>query len=407
MTDRAPTPTPNYSPGVTSSRQRVLVVALVALAVLAVVAVALSGGPGVGTPVPSATPTSASPSPTASPAAGSPSPTATTAAPTASSTPVPSARAALVTRRGEQTIIRSESDPTPIHTVRSLSVSPDGSRVAYWTESGRTAELRFLELGGSERVVARFPEKLGRGIAWSSDGTGLVVTLADRPATPTPTGDIARTLHAVDIASGSTRQVYELTGPPGPHLMPLAWRRDPELFVAYETGPGGYEFGYTVIRSDAAPVRSDPESDLIGMEVSSDGAFVGASSVFEDGTIKVWPLEDFSRQTELRPASGERIGQRFWWPGARAIVFAIGRQSGGTWQNTRIERWEVATGVRTVVRSFADTAQLVTFYPRADGSGLIVLRPDRTWEAIDLASGSATPIPLETGEVIVGTVLIR
>jgi hypothetical protein len=101
-------------------------------------------------------------------------------------------------------VIRTESDATPILTLPSYGLVSDGSRVAYWLESTGGTELHALELGsGNDRIVARFPERRGIRIAWSTDGTGLLVSLDEARH---PQFFIARVLVAVDIASGTTRR---------------------------------------------------------------------------------------------------------------------------------------------------------------------------------------------------------
>lgn len=343
---------------------------------------------------------------------GAPTASAALATPRIEPTVAPVAgRPGLLTRRGEQIIVRPESDTSPIHIIPSLGLSADGSRVAYWTESGGAAALHVMELGGTDRVVVTFPDRIGAGIAWSTDGSGLLVSIAGRPppgASPIQHSVIARVLHAVDIASGSSREVYQGIGPSGASVMPLVWRREPEIFAAYETGPGGYAFGYTVIRPGQPPVRSDPGADTVAMRASSDGAFVFAQWLFEPGaTVKAWPLEDFSQQVELRAKSGEQLGQPRWWPDQRVITVEVGRSEGGAWRDLRIERWDPASGARVVLQRLPDGGSLGSYFTRADGSGFITFGPGRAWYASDLISGSTTEVPLAEGEVILGTVLIR
>lgn len=193
----------------------------------------------------------------------------------------------------------------------SFGFSPDGSRLTYWTASAGAAELHVLEFGGSDRVIATFPGRRSGGIAWSTDGTGLLVSVAD---CGDPRFLIPRVLMAVDLATCTSREVYRGIGPSGASVVPLVWRRTPEIFAAYETGPGGFSFGYTVIRPGQPPVRTEPDGRVIGMAASSDGTFVSGNWLDEGmGTIKVWSVDDFSKKTELRLAADERLGQQYWW----------------------------------------------------------------------------------------------
>jgi hypothetical protein len=216
---------------------------------------------------------------------------------------------------------------------------------------------------------------------------------------------------AVDIASGASREVYRGIGPSGASVVPLVWRRVPEIFAAYETGPGGFSFGYTVIRPGQPPVRTEPDGRVVGMAASSDGVLVSGTWLDEGlGTIKVWPVDDFSKKTDLRLATDERLAQQYWWPESREIAFAVGRYIDGSWRDRRIERWDPATGARTVLKRLIDgVPQLGAFLVRADGSGLLIQgqAPAFAWEVTDLRSGVTTVVPQLQGENILRTVMIR
>jgi len=300
-------------------------------------------------------------------------------------------------------------DATPIRTVPSSQFTSDGSRVTYWTVSAGASELHVLELtGGNDRIVATFPDRRPGGIAWSTDGTGLLVSVDD---SADPRYSIARVMLAVDVASGATREVYRGIGPSGASVMPLVWRRSPEIFAAYETGPGGYSFGYTVIRPGQAPIRTDPDTSVLGMTASGDGAVVSGLWLFEGGggVIKVWPVDDFSKKTELRLPADERIGQQYWWPGRNEIAYLAWRPADGMSRDRRIERWDPVSGARVVLARLADDVQPGAFLVRADGSGVLTLGPypPGAWEVHDLASGTAFKVPQMPGENFLRTVLLR
>ena len=304
-------------------------------------------------------------------------------------------------------MVRAEADTTPIRTVPSFGFSSDGSRLTYWTESAGAAELHVLEIGGSDRVVTTFPGRRPGGIAWSTDGTGLLVSLDD---SGDPRFLIARAVVAVDVASGASREVYRGTGPSGASVVPLIWRRSPEIFAAYETGPGGYSFGYTVIRPGQPAVRTDPDSNVVGMAASRDGAFVLGQWLAEGpGVLKVWPIEDFSKKTELRLSAGEYMSQPRWWPDRPEIAFLAGRPADGMSRDRRIERWDPASGSRAVLLRFPDEVQLGAYLIRADGTGLLTLGPypPGGWEVTDLRTGTKATIPQLPGENILATVLLR
>lgn len=300
--------------------------------------------------------------------------------------------------------MRAEADATPVRTLPGpWTFSADGSRLAYWMDRSGTAELHAVDLpGGADRIVARFPDRRPGGIAWSADGTGLLVSIAE-PGDPRFV--IPRILIAVDLGSSTTREVYRGIGPSGASVIPLVWQRDPEVFAVYETGPGGYHFGYTVIRPGQPPVRTEPDGQVGGMSASSDGALV-AGMWLERRTIRVWPVDDFSKQTELRVAAPEQSAQARWWPGRRELAFAVGRLADGAWRDMRIERWDPATGARTVLKRLPDGGSLGGYFVRADGSGVLT-QTQNGWEATDLRTGAVAVVPTIPGELIIGVVLIR
>ncbi|MEO8633574.1 MAG: hypothetical protein ABI466_09440, partial [Chloroflexota bacterium] len=181
------------------------------LRALTVVLLAVScAAPVTSTSPPSAT---ATPGPAATTAAAVPTLTAP-----ATATPLPPARPGLLTRNGDQPIVlRTETDTTPVRTVPSFQFATDGTRLTYWTESPRGAELHVLEIAGADRVVATFAGRRPGGIAWSTDETGLLVSLAE-PGDPRFL--IPRILVAVEIGSGATREIYRGTGPSGASVIP-------------------------------------------------------------------------------------------------------------------------------------------------------------------------------------------
>jgi hypothetical protein len=306
-----------------------------------------------------------------------------------------------VTRRGQDTILRAENDAAAIRTVPGGVFSADSARIAYWTDNGGTAVLHVLELPSNDTVVSSFPDLRGGAIAWSVDGSGLLVSLAE----PDPKFVIPRIVMAVEIGPRKSREVYRGIGPSGASVIPLIWRGPPELFVMYETGPGGFHFGYTVVRPGSAPVRTEPDGRVGGMQASSDGALVQGYWLDEQA-IRIWPAEDFSRKTAELKIAPATISQPRWWPGRREVVYARGRQDAGSFQDQRIERWDPATGTRSTVLAMSTSPQLRAYFIRADGSGVLTQTGTGTWEVTDLRTNSSSPVPLQQGEVILATVLI-
>lgn len=368
------------------------------------------------TPAPSPTPSAAVlPSPSVSAGAGTSASPAQTVVATASPASTAVVAYGLISRQGTDPrtpmTIRTESDATPIRTVPSFGLVSDGSRVAYWLENADGTELHTLELGsGNDRLITKFAERRGIGIVWSTDGAGLLVSLDEARH---PQFFIARVLVAVEISSGQTREVYRGIGPSGASVIPLVWRRSPEIFAAYETGPGGFNFGYTVIRPGQAPVRTDPDGEMTNMSASSDGAVISGQWQGAPGerALRVWPVHDFSKKSELKLVAPELVNSvARWWPGLHEVVFASGRLVDGAWSNTRIERWDPASGARTILKRFPDGATGGSYFIRPDGSGLVIQTVRgrlSAWEVTDMRSGSTTAIPLLPDEAILGSVLLR
>lgn len=372
-------------------------VAIAGLAVLLIISVAFVATRSQ-TPPRANAPTPTSP---ASATPGQSAPTIPTAAATAAATFRPNTQPALVTRRGNDTILRTESDVASLRALPGGVFSADSARIAYWTDSGGTASLHVLELPSNDTVVSTFPNLRGGGIAWSVDGSGLLVSLAE----PDPQFFIPRIVMAVEIGPRKAREVYRGIGPSGASVMPLIWRGPPELFVLYETGPGGFHFGYTVMRPGSPPVRTDPDGRVTGMQASSDGTLVQGYWI-DEKAVRIWQAEDFSRKTAELTIAPDTLSQPRWWPGRREVVYARGLQDGGSFKDQQIERWDPATGARSTALTMPTSAQLSAYFVRADGSGVLTQTGTGSWEVTDLRTNAKSPVPLQQGEVIISTVLI-
>jgi hypothetical protein len=317
----------------------------------------------------------------------------------------------LLTRQTDSVVLRTETNATPVRTLAGVNVggfdgrdrSHDGRRLGYWTESGGAAELHVLELPSTDRVVARFPNLRPGAIAWAAGDGGLLVSLAE------PRTDqfvIPRIVMAVDLASGQSREVHRGTGPSGASVIPLAWRRAPETFAVYETGPGGQQFGYTVIRPGSATMKWEPDGSVIGMAASSDGAQV-LGLWLEPNAVRVWPIENFASQTEFKVTAPERLAVPRWWPELREVVYARGTHDGAAYRDSRIERWNPSTGGLTVVRAVGTSTTLGGYHVRADGSGIVVQRPDGAREVTTIPGGQTAAVPVVPGEQVFYSVTVR
>ena len=308
----------------------------------------------------------------------------------------------LITRRAPDLIVRSENDPRSLGTVPSFVLDSEHRRVAFWVTIGGVSELHMRDvLGGNDRVVGRLPEGLQTGgIVWASDDGGFIVTASSQSETLGPTSF----LFTIDSTGGTFRERYRRPLN-GPVLIPLGWQRTSDLAAAFETGPGGYNFGYTVVRGSAAAQRYDTPFEITGMEMSPDGNHVVGNWLFEDA-VKVWPTDDFDSKTTLASPSN-KIATAHWWPRSSEIVYMIGAYD-GQFRNKRVERWDPATGRRTIVFTLPDGGSLGGQLVRADGTGVIVPRSGitDTWELHELATGSVTVIQ-PASEGFLATVMLR
>ena len=308
----------------------------------------------------------------------------------------------LITRRAPDLIVRSENDPRSLGTVPSFVLDSEHRRVAFWVTIGGVSELHMRDvLGGNDRVVGRLPEGLQTGgIVWASDDGGFIVTASSQSETLGPTSF----LFTIDSTGGTFRERYRRPLN-GPVLIPLGWQRTSDLAAAFETGPGGYNFGYTVVRGSAAAQRYDTPFEITGMEMSPDGNHVVGNWLFEDA-VKVWPTDDFDSKTTLASPSN-KIATAHWWPRSSEIVYMIGAYD-GQFRNKRVERWDPATGRRTIVFTLPDGGSLGGQLVRADGTGVIVPRSGitDTWELHELATGTVTVIQ-PASEGFLATVMLR
>jgi len=308
----------------------------------------------------------------------------------------------LITRRVPDLIVRSENDPRSLGTVPTFVLDSEHRRIAFWTTVGSVSELHVRDvLGGNDRVVGRLPEGLlTGGIMWASDDGGFVVTASAQSETAGPMS----VLFTIDLATGVFRERYRRPLN-GPVLIPLGWQRSSDLAAAFETGPGGYNFGYTVVRGSAAAQRYDTPFETTGMEMSPDGSHVLGTWIFEDA-VKVWPTDDFDSKTTLA-SPPNKIATAHWWPRSSEIVYMIGAVN-GQFHNKRVERWDPATGRRTVLFAVPDGGSLGGQLTRPDGTGVIVPRSGvtDTWELHELATGTVTIIE-PASEGFLATVTLR
>lgn len=302
--------------------------------------------------------------------------------------------------------LRGETSPQSIGMLTTESfrgaVSPDGRRIAYWEILSAHAGARVLRLtdpsakdGG--RVVLTLPESeaasiaYGSGVAWSSDGTGLLLAVhALYVATPPPPGTpplapaLDTALRQVDLASGAVREIASANG--GFPVQPLGWDRSRGVAAAIEIGPGGYATSYIVVREAASlsPTRvplDQVEVPAFLIRAAPDGSRVFAVGRFPRPAVHVWPLAAPERRTTLPLGLGDRVSAAMW-RNASEIVVAL--ETADADSAARIELWPLDGPPRVLVRGLRGLDAI-----RPDGTGAIV-----AGHVVDLRTGTTGRIPL-------------
>jgi hypothetical protein len=309
----------------------------------------------------------------------------------------------LISSRSSTLIVRAENDPQSLGTVPSFVLDSERRRVAAWVTTAGMSELHVRSvIGGGDTVVGRLPAGLfARGLEWASDDGGFVVTAAEQ----SDPGALATVLLTIDITGGTFRERHRISSN-GPTLMPLGWQRSRDLVAAYETGPGGYNFNYTVVRGGAAAQRYETPFEIIGMEMSPDGTQVLGTWIFENA-VKVWPTDNFEVKTTLA-STPERFATAQWWPRSSEIVYMVG-VANGAFHDKRVERWDPATGRRTILFGLGDGGSLGGQLTRPDGTAVLVPGPQSgasSWEVHEVATGTVTTIQ-PASEVFLAPVMLR
>lgn len=364
----------------------------------------------------------ASPSPSI-PAVGvtsgppTPDPTATSVATPRSPSPTASPSAEVLDQRsgftvgGATTFVRSETSDAAVSSFASYThmarVSPDGRSVAYWSPvdpSAREAAVLYVQPigGGVARALLRPPAGLNAGgIAWSSDGAGIVVGVSrvldvgpGPGATPAPPlGE----LWTIDLATGATERIASRTD--NGFWAPTAWDRGAKLVAAGASrGGGGFLTSYEIIdlgrKSDTAcetpcpyAVRATPVDELLpgvggvrsealvrGLSASRDARYVLLVGFGEKPSLAWWPLAE----PEKRSAVEFNGFAAAWRPGTSEIWWVGGLTGAGCpappCAGTEIVALDVVAGTRSVVHRGEYRTGLAGF--RVDGTAAITAAGD-------------------------------
>jgi hypothetical protein len=364
---------------------------LTAGAVVAVVAIALIVGFQLSQRRQSAATPSASPTPSPSGATAvnpSASPSATATEPPASGTPA--AGGGIYNDDfgfvvlGQSATIRKESSNEPVATFAQqyFAVSPDGKLVAYWEPGpgagGAGAQLRMFAAGGSsaeQALVTLAADQRGGGMAWSSDGAGLLYSTESGSA-GIGGGPNSATLDLYELAANGRHGTTIVTETnTGWLYRPIAWDRSANLAAAALTGEGGFMGPYITVRLNADGSFTARRFDTAGtgmlissILVSSDAKFVLGVEL-TSGNIRWWPLPDFAA-SKSQAGAGKRGA--LWRPGTHEIGFMSGEQ---LWLGN-IDQAGSQGLCCTAFSGAPATSLLRTF--RADGTAAVLYVPPTT-----------------------------
>jgi len=294
--------------------------------------------------------------------------------------------------------VRRESDPQPafelgIENPGGIYASPDGRQAVYWSNS----ELRLIDIAPNAKPHTLFAVRANEGalyLAWSGDGTGIVIAVNGTAGAVAPDGPPAYTaLRAVDVAGGQQREIVRVQNA---SVLPLSWDRQSHLITAYQASSSGAR-SYYVIDEAGTLIRSDAGPGLYTVEASADGQQVLGHGDPDD-VLRVWPRASYAAGIELRSTGGERILDAHWRPGTAEI---------GVLFENRIELWDASGAHRILaVLPLPSTASASRqrggsvrggLFFRVDGRALFINRqidfyPDLGAVAVDLATGRTTPL---------------
>jgi hypothetical protein len=382
------------------------------------------------------------------------------------STPPTDTAYGLIVQSGGPGVVREDNPTAPLAQLyqepshRGLSelgvvhaISPDGTRVAYWIWGPSPAGLGSLSLtrlalydaaAGTTREVLSLPNGAGGGVVWSTDGTGLLVSVLARGvppcpqpeddrrtcagATPGPSGAQLAQLRTIDLATGTVTSVGPMFGAqpasggpfgatprptPAPDgqigMKPLLWDRARDLIVAAVAAPNP-NYASSIIAID----RGRESDELLAeglfltstLAVSPDGKSIAGART-RDFALVAWPIGDYAKRNEIVPATGERILSLWWRPKTDELYFLHDNALATTdpaamWSH--LEVWRPGAGAARVVDATAGPGLLFRF----DGSAYLMVRPGSTaqitYDVVDTNSGRV--LGQITNVRIAGTLLL-
>ena len=301
---------------------------------------------------------------------------------------------------GGSASIRKESSAARIasFTGQGFAISPDGRQVAFWAAGSASngQQLQVVAASDPTRVqtlVTLAAAERGGGIAWASDGLGVLYatrgSVGQRPAA---------SLHAFD-GSASTRDRLISSLADGSYFFPIAWDRSTDtIAAASHVAPDLQTIGqmseYMVVSGGGGSFYTTGRSyPLELVHASTDARFIVAG---DPSGVYWWPIRDYKAN---RPV-GEFLGPciAFWRPSTHEIACEV---------RSEILLYDVDRTLvtRTIPGGIGNLGGV-----RADGSAVIAAPPHggpgtTTYIISQLSDGGA--IGLQDTGALLGSVRLR
>ena len=360
----------------------------------------------------------ASPAPTSS-ALASPGPSGSVG-PTPSAALAPDATHLLVVNLGGNGIgVRTEANATPFFRVENrtqYAVSNDG-KLAYW-RTGPDDELPhelhiYDTTARTDRMVLRLTdEKAGAAgfMVWSTDGTGLALSIADGNAhfegRFSPSRPTVSSWRLLDVATGQVRQIATISGA---WFVPVSWDRVRDVATATEFGRDRtedptrlfYVFDQSVAigkaRQIELPAALDPWS--IRADSSAKSALGLEATNCSQGrcnALWTWPITDPGAGVR-RQIPSRQIFVAAFRPGTSNVFVQLGPLPTSSPEPQRLEDWgDLGTQPARIVSALTNIGPY--FFFRGDGTAIVlgtVSLVAHRGALVDPENGGSVTLPLD------------
>lgn len=272
-----------------------------------------------------------------------------------------------------------------------FSLSPDGKRIAYYEEDGKTTETAIsvanLDGTGARKIASRNGRKwIDPGTSWSPDGNSLIICEGDDDREPNPLISLA---------------IYSLKDETVRSLGSGRWDRIDNSGIAWDpSGDSVYLIGSA---SGGEPMRiwrvsipdgetaelTNNEKDYRGLSITADGTRLVTSEEEIRSGIWVSPDLDPMNAVEALPARGDTWSLD-WTPDGRIVY--ISNQSGAP------EVWSMNADGTDQKQLTNDRIAKSTPSVSPDGKTVVYHSPIDGFQLFKVPIGGGSPSRIETGQ---------